>query len=407
VSMEPDVPAHPHSSPKERSNNSDRQGAIERYYELLGSGHSVGGKWNTVEPIRSKSEHGGRAPAEPLQSGIKGTATDISAEVALVGLRPEKVEGTRSLAIPLSYGMESYRTEEPPAAASASLSGPGSDDRKQLLRESLPGSKPDTDRSAGAHTPVGHEEVIRSGDQKKLRFSRFPRRRKRIAFGALYTVIAVSVSIAGFSIMRGGRDPEPTTTRAQSGISGRTEATAMSGQAADRSEAVVELQKPSKQVGNADTSQVPHSLRPAEPDLEVPGILQKPTAEVRGKGSTAQQEARAPQRSNAGQVDAIQQSIDSATAPRDLAHEPTSSVAQSLSVTPKGSAETAPRLDTGEPVEAPPKDETKATGIAPTTNVSATLPSRMHTAERRRASTPRRDSGSRWRIHRRTPAKYP
>ena len=84
-------------------------------------------------------------------------------------------------------------------------------------------------------------------------------------------MIAVSVSIAGFSIMRGGRDANSTTTRVQSDISGRTEATAMSGRAAGRLGAVVEPQKPPKQVGNADTSQVPKSLRPVEPiSIEFP-----------------------------------------------------------------------------------------------------------------------------------------
>src|SRR4051794_22773966 len=101
VPMEPDVSAHPDSAPKERLKNSDRQGAIERYYELLGSGHSVDGKRNTVDPIRSKSEHGDTAPAGPPQSAIEETATDISAEVALVGRRPEKAEGPRSPTIPL------------------------------------------------------------------------------------------------------------------------------------------------------------------------------------------------------------------------------------------------------------------------------------------------------------------
>src|SRR5215217_3734803 len=43
MSIESDVPAHLYNSLKERSQNGDKQGAIERYYELLSSGHSVGG----------------------------------------------------------------------------------------------------------------------------------------------------------------------------------------------------------------------------------------------------------------------------------------------------------------------------------------------------------------------------
>jgi len=260
---------------------------------------------------------------------------------------------------------------------------------------------------AGGHTYVSCEEAIPSGDQKQLRFGKFPRVRKRIAFGALYTVIVVSVSIAGFSIMRGGRDAELTTTRVQSDISSRTEAVTIPGPVASRSEAVMEAQKPQKQVANADASQAPQASRPAEPASAVPGTMQRPAVGVRETGTAAQREAGAPQRSNAGQVDAIQQSTDPATAPRDPAHEPTPSAAQSLSATPRGSAETAPHSNMEQPLEATPKDESKATATAPTKNVSAGLPSRAHAAERRRASTPRRDAGSRQYFRRRTPAKYP
>ena len=395
------------NSLKERSQNSDKQGAIERYYALLSSGHSVGATSNTIDPVRSKSEHGDTTTAAPPQSKIERAPTDVDPEIALVGTAPGKAQCTRELSVSLSHETESYRTEEPQAAESAPLDKLGLDDREQLLRESLPGSEHDTVRSAGAHTDAGREEAIRSGDRKQLQSGKFPRMRKRIAFGALYTVIGLSVSIAGFSIVHSGRDAEPTTTRVQSDISSRTEAVATPGPAAGHSEAVVEAQKPQKQVANADASQAPKPSQPAQPDSAVPGTSQRFTVGVQETGSTAQQEVEAPQRSNSGQVNASQQSTDPAIAPRDAAQEPSPSVAQALSATPKGSTETAPHSVTGRPQEVTPKDEAKATATVPTKTVPAGLPSRAHAAKKRKASTPRRDAGSKRYIRRQTPAKYP
>jgi hypothetical protein len=399
----PGMPAY--NSFEKRSQNSDKQGAIERYYALLGSGHSVGSTSNAIGPIRSKSEHGDTETAEPRQSEIDGALTDVTPEIASVGTAPEKAGYTRGLSVSLSYETKSCRTKEPQAAESAPLNKLGLDDRRQLLRESLPGSEPDAVRPAGAHTHVGRQEAIRFGDQKRRRFGKFPYVRKWIAFGALYTAIGVSVSIAGFSIVRGGRDAEPTTTRVQSDIFSKTEAVAIPGPSADRSEAVVEAQKSQNQVTNAEPSQVHKPSQPAEP--AVPGTLQGLAVGVREPASAVQQEVGAPQPSNVGQVDAIQQSAAPATAPRDPAHEPTPSIGQSPSATPKGSVETAPHSDTGQPPGAIPKDEPKAIATMPTKNVSAVLPSRPHAAERRRASTPRRDVGSRRHIRQRTPTKYP
>jgi protein involved in polysaccharide export with SLBB domain len=229
-----------YNSLKDRSQNSDKQGPIERYVALLGSGHSVGSTSNTICPIRSKSEHDDTETAEPPQSKIDGILIDVNPEIVSVG------------------------------------------------------------------------------DQKQPRFGKFPGVRKWIAFGALYTAIGASVSIAGFSILHGGRDTKPTTTRVQSDISSRTDAVAIPGPTADRSEAVMEVQKSQKQVTNADSSQAHKPSRPTEP--AVPGTLQRLAVGVREPGS------------------AVQQSAAPATAPRDLAYEPTPSVAQSPSATPKGIA---------------------------------------------------------------------
>src|SRR4051794_9833999 len=291
-----------YNSLEKRSQNSDKQGAIERYYALLGSGHSVDSTSNTIGPLRSKSEHGDTVTAEPRQSKIGGALTDVTPEITLVGMAPEKEGCTRGLSIPLSHETEICRTEEPQAAENAPLNKLGLDDRRQLLRENLPGSEPASVKSAGAHTFASREEAIHSGDQKQLRLGKFPRVQKRIAFGALCTVVAVSVSIAGFSIVRGGRDAELTTPRVQSDTSGRTAAIAIPGSAAGRLEAVVETQKPQKEVANADSSQASKPPRPAEPDSAVPGTLQGLTVGVRDTGSAAQREVGAPQPSNAGQA---------------------------------------------------------------------------------------------------------
>src|ERR1044071_9937769 len=63
-----------------------------------------------------------------------------------------------------------------------------------------------------AATSAGHEVAIPSDDLGPLRPGKFPRIARWIAFGVVYTAVVSSVSIAGFSIMRGGRDDQPTTT---------------------------------------------------------------------------------------------------------------------------------------------------------------------------------------------------
>src|SRR4051812_14187475 len=223
MSVKPDVPTHPDNGLNERSSSSDKQGAIERYYELLSSGHSVGGTLNTIVPIQSKSEDGDAVAVELPQSRIDETATDVAPEIALAGRQPKEAGRSRVPSVLISHGVESFSTEEPQAAENASLNELGSDNREQLLRESLPESESDTVKSVGSYIYAGRKEAIRSSDQKRLRSNKFPRVRRRIAFGALYVVIAVFISIAGFSIMRSGRNAE--STHVQLDTSNRTEAT--------------------------------------------------------------------------------------------------------------------------------------------------------------------------------------
>ena len=85
MSVNPDVPAHPNSGPNKRSSSSDKQSAIERYYKLLSSGHSVDNTANTVIPNPSKSEDGDAVTVELSRSQNDETATDITPKIALPG----------------------------------------------------------------------------------------------------------------------------------------------------------------------------------------------------------------------------------------------------------------------------------------------------------------------------------
>jgi hypothetical protein len=365
VLTEPDGSAYLYSALKERLQNSDKQGAIELYEELLRSGRSVGEILNTVGHIQRKSDQGETATAEYPQSGFERVATGITSEAALVdaaqaerqrtpGLSAElthekpKVEPDarsgscetspalkgavvskprravaertqlleRSHALPLGlsvpHNAESCGTEAPApqAAESAPLDELGSDDWEQLPCESLPGSDSDIVGSASAHTCADRGVALPSGEQKPLWPGYLPSIAKRIAFWALYTVIGISVSIAGFSILHGGRDAEPTTTGIHSDISSGTEAVAIPGSATDRSEAVTKLLIPKNQIGTADPSHAPKPLPFPEPDSAIPNPVQKVEVGVRDAGFAGQPEAEASQESEAGQLDVIEQLIE-------------------------------------------------------------------------------------------------
>src|SRR4051812_27093774 len=135
------IPMHPVSGFNERSPNCDKQGAIERYYELLNSGQSVDDTLNNaVVPIRNGSEDRGTAATNSPQSQTDQAATNIAPEIALPGMQPKKARSARGPSVLLSHEAETCRIEELQAAVSTSLNELGSDNREQLLRESLPGS---------------------------------------------------------------------------------------------------------------------------------------------------------------------------------------------------------------------------------------------------------------------------
>src|SRR3954470_21908905 len=110
MAIKPDVAAHLYSVLKERLQNSDKQGEIELYYELLSSGHSVGEILNVVGPIRSKSEDVNTAAAEHPQSESGGVATDAMPEAALVDEAQVHALCSPGLSAPPETG--TCRTEE-------------------------------------------------------------------------------------------------------------------------------------------------------------------------------------------------------------------------------------------------------------------------------------------------------
>src|SRR5918997_1828335 len=192
--IEMNVPTHPHSVLKERSQGIDKQKEIELYYELLSSGHSVGEILNSLGHPQSKSEHGDTTIAKHSQARSDGAVPDVTSEAALAGATQENTWCTPGLSAP--HAAESCRTAEPGAAESALPYEFEPDDSEQLLGESLPGSESNFVSLAGAHTPADPEEAIRSGDQEPLQPVKFASLANWVAFGALATAAVLSVYTA-------------------------------------------------------------------------------------------------------------------------------------------------------------------------------------------------------------------
>jgi len=277
--MEPEVSTHLHNVLKERLQNNDKQDEIQLYYELLSSGHSVGEILNAVGPIRSASEHVNTATAEHPRSESGSVATDAMPESALVDEAQVHTPCAPGLSAPPETG--NCRTEEPQASEGRSLNDFRSDDWIQLL-------------SASLHARRG----------------KFSSNAKRIAFLVVYMVAVSSVLIAGFLIMRGGRDAESTTTHVQSDISIETEAVAIRNPAEVHSEVVVEPLIQKWQVGSADPSPAPNLSLPTEPDTALSSPAQKVEVGVQNAAFAGRPEAEDSQGSELGQPDGIAQLIE-------------------------------------------------------------------------------------------------
>jgi hypothetical protein len=78
MSAEPDVPAHLHGVLKDCLQNNNKDDAIEIYYKLLSSGHSVGEILTTVGGIQSESAHDDTATAENPQSSFDEVAAEVT-----------------------------------------------------------------------------------------------------------------------------------------------------------------------------------------------------------------------------------------------------------------------------------------------------------------------------------------
>jgi hypothetical protein len=126
----------------------------------------------------------------------------------------------------------------------------------------------------------------------------------------VYMVIVSSASTAGFLIMRGGHDAEPTTTRAQSDISIEPEAVTIRNSAEVHSKAVAESSIQKWQVEGTDPSPAPKPALPAEPDSALSSPAQKVDAGVQNAVFAGRPEAEASQESESGQPDGIGQLIE-------------------------------------------------------------------------------------------------
>jgi hypothetical protein len=308
MSIELDASAHLHNILKERLQNNDKQDEIELYYELLSSGHSVSEILNAVGPFRSKSEDVNTAAAEHPPSEPGGVATDAVPEAALVDEAQVHAMCAPGLSAPPETGR--CRTEEPQASKGPSLNEFRSDDWIQLLNENLLRSGRGTVRAAIAYVFTSREVAIQSGDVERVRRGKSSSTAKRIAFLVVYMVAVSSASTAGFLIVRGDRDAEPTTTPVQSNISIGTEAVTIRNSAEVHSKAVAESSIQKWQVEGADPSPAPQPALSAEPDSALSSPAQKGEAGVQNAVFADRPQAEASQEAESGQSDGIAQLIE-------------------------------------------------------------------------------------------------
>jgi hypothetical protein len=363
---------HLHDALKERLQNSDKQGEIELYYELLSSGRSVGEILNTVNLTQSKSERDDSAKLEQPQSDLDNAA-NVVCEAALANVMETKVLSTPGVL--MAHDEESRRTGEPQATKDRWLNGVGSDDRKHLSKN-MPRFDLDIIKSSGANTSIIHERAANSNNLERFRRDKLPSITKRVAFLVFYMAAISSLLIAGFSVMRASRNDEPTITSMLSDVPSQIGAIAIPHPIAARSEAAMGFLTPQKSVS---------------------GSPQKIEAGVQETDSAIRREVEVSQQSAANQLGRTQRSADLATAPSNPAHEPTTLVIQSPSTPPTGSVDTAVHSNTG---QATPKNGDKGTAIVPTGIASATSLLRAHAVRRHQASTPRQYAAWRRRIRR-------
>src|SRR3954469_3264660 len=161
--MEPDVPAHPYGVLKERLQDSDKQAAIDLYYELLSSGYSVGEILNAIGSLQRNSEHNSSAILQDSESTVHGAATDRASEIGRMGRATENANAQDTNGLSLLRDAEIHRPEKHQASEKQQTVGiranheSGEDNPERCFPASLTGSAPDIVRLEGTHISTDRE----------------------------------------------------------------------------------------------------------------------------------------------------------------------------------------------------------------------------------------------------------
>ena len=135
MSTEPDVPAHLHGVLKDCLQNNNKEDAIEIYYKLLSSGHSVGEILTTVGGIQSKSAHDDTATAENPKSSFDEVATEVTFkhEIEAGVLAAERARYQRELdaAVKSSVAAALAKATETAAQREASLRAEAAEEKER------------------------------------------------------------------------------------------------------------------------------------------------------------------------------------------------------------------------------------------------------------------------------------
>src|SRR4051812_24322061 len=305
--MKSEVPMHLDKLLKERLKNIDEKSLITLYYELISSGYSVSEVLNSIYSIQRKSERGNIDLGAYPRLTSDRAPTDIAAEVA--SANRAQANALHFLNLSASHRAGVGRTEKPQAAGNAPSHGREADYRERL-RDNLFGPGSDIHGSAGTLTSTNREVLLRPSDVEQIRPAKLARAARRIAFGALFISIA-SVAVIGFSLVYGAGHLQPTTTPAQSGVSGKIEAAATLRSPGGRTEAVEGKPNPEKQVVHADASRALEPSRPAELDPAALGAVQRAIGNGEPAAYPTQQQAN-EQDAETGRVDADRASTHAA-----------------------------------------------------------------------------------------------
>src|SRR3954447_15218025 len=124
------VPVQLNSALRERLQDTDKNNAIELYFELLSSGHSVGDILEALNSIQSKSVHVGAVTVEYTRAKPNKTPTSIAAEIS--SLQQTQAKTWCTIDLSNSHAADNGRTEQAQAAESTQLKERASDNGDQL-----------------------------------------------------------------------------------------------------------------------------------------------------------------------------------------------------------------------------------------------------------------------------------